>query len=564
MAQKSQGKHGKHSTPSQTGGIPSVPAASPGATDGWAARATGGTPPAGGAGAPHITGGMPSVTGGMPPVGGAVRPAVAGGFTPSYQMSPIPPESQRHRGLKIFGITMGVILGALALVYFVGVIIFMGRFFPHTSIIDMDISGKTPEEVHEMLSDVLDNYTFRVEGHGLNLTLSAADMGMSLDSQSIADNLLAQMNPWAWPYEVFQSHDDTEDLKSTFEETKLASVIQAAVEEANAKGQPPKNATVAYDEEAKEYVVVPEVLGNTLLSDQVLKEVAEGTVNFAPKVTLSDAVLAQPTVTADDAALAQARDAANGYVKRTVQLMMAGQEALAIDENALASHITIAEDGTVAFDVEPLVTWVKEATDGLDTVGVTRTYTRPDGKVITVAGGDYGWITNSQATADAVREALTNGTGGPVDVVMKWSAGQLPDENGRDFGARYIDVDITEQYARFYGDDGSIIWESDLVSGRPSDGRDTPRGTYYLKTNDGASVLRGYKPDGTPDYESEVDYWMPFKGNSVGFHDAPWQPTFGGDWYIENGSHGCINLPPEKARELHEIIKVGDAVVVHD
>ena len=405
MAQKSQGKHGKHSTPSQTGGIPSVPATSPGATDGWAARATGGTPPAGGAGAPHITGGMPSVTGGMPPVGGAVRPAVAGGFTPSYQMSPIPPESQRHRGLKIFGITMGVILGALALVYFVGVIIFMGRFFPHTSIIDMDISGKTPEEVHEMLSDVLDNYTFRVEGHGLNLTLSAADMGMSLDSQSIADNLLAQMNPWAWPYEVFQSHDDTEDLKSTFEETKLASVIQAAVEEANAKGQPPKNATVAYDEEAKEYVVVPEVLGNTLLSDQVLKEVAEGTVNFAPKVTLSDAVLAQPTVTADDAALAQARDAANGYVKRTVQLMMAGQEALAIDENALASHITIAEDGTVAFDVEPLVTWVKEATDGLDTVGVTRTYTRPDGKVITVAGGDYGWITNSQATADAVREA---------------------------------------------------------------------------------------------------------------------------------------------------------------
>ena len=226
MAQKSQGKHGKHSTPSQTGGIPSVPATSPGTTDGWAARATDGTPPAGGAGAPHITGGMPSVTGGMPPVGGAVRPAVAGGFTPSYQMSPIPPESQRHRGLKIFGITMGVILGALALVYFVGVIIFMGRFFPHTSIIDMDISGKTPEEVHEMLSDVLDNYTFRVEGHGLNLTLSAADMGMSLDSQSIADNLLAQMNPWAWPYEVFQSHDDTEDLKSTFEETKLASVIQ--------------------------------------------------------------------------------------------------------------------------------------------------------------------------------------------------------------------------------------------------------------------------------------------------------------------------------------------------
>ena len=492
------------------------------------------------------------------------RPAAAGGYVPSYQMTPIPPEGKRYRGLKVFGIVSGIILGAIALVYLVGVVIFMGRFFPNTSIIDMDISGKTPEEVHQMLSDVLEGYTFKVEGQGLNLTLSAADMGMSLDSQSIADNLLAQMNPWAWPYELFQDHDDTEDLVSTFEETKLASVIQTAVEEANAKGQAPKDAAVAYDGEAKEYVIVPEVVGDTLLADEVLSEVAAGTVNFAPKVTLSEAVVAQPAVTQDDPSLAQARDEANGYVKRTVQLMMAGSPVLSIDEDALASHIAIGDDMTVTFDAEPLATWTKDAVNALDTVGATRTYTRPDGKVVTVAGGDYGWITNSQATADAVREALVNGTGGSVDIVMKWSAGQLPDENGRDFGARYIDVDITEQHARLYGDDGSIIWESDIVSGRPSDGRDTPRGTYYLKTNDGASTLRGYKPDGTPDYETPVDYWMPFKGNSVGFHDASWQPTFGGDWYVEHGSHGCINLPPEKAKELHEVIKVGDAVVVHD
>lgn len=479
-------------------------------------------------------------------------------------MNPIPPADSRRRGLKVFGIVVGSIVGLLALVYFAGVVVFMGRFFPHTSIIDMDVSGKTPEEVHQMLSDVLADYTFKVEGQGLNLTLSAADLGMSLDSQAIADNLLSQMNPWAWPYEIFQPHDDTEDLVSTFEETKLADTVQAAVGEANAKGQAPKNATVAYDSEAKEYVVVPEVAGDTLLAEVVLDQVVAGTVNFAPKVVLTDEVLAQPAVTKDDPALAAARDEANGYVKRTIKLMMAGQEALTIDEDALASHINIGDDLSVSFDPEPLVAWVKDTVNGLDTVGATRTYTRPDGKVVTVAGGDYGWITNSQATADKVREMLTGGGSGPVDIVMKWSAGQLPDENGRDFGARYVDVDISEQHARLYGDDGQIIWESDIVSGRPSDGRDTPRGTYYLKTNDGASTLRGYKPDGTPDYETPVEYWMPFKGNSVGFHDAKWQPTFGGDWYVEHGSHGCINLPPEKAKELHEVIKVGDAVVVHD
>ena len=93
-------------------------------------------------------------------------------------------------------------------------------------------------------------------------------------------------------------------------------------------------------------------------------------------------------------------------------------------------------------------------------------------------------------------------------------------------------MDLTEQHARFYGEDGAIIWESDIVSGKPADGRDTPQGTYYIKTNDGKSVLRGYKPDGTKDYETEVEFWMPFKDNSVGFHDAGWQEKFGGDWYV--------------------------------
>ena len=114
---------------------------------------------------------------------------------------------------------------------------------------------------------------------------------------------------------------------------------------------------------------------------------------------------------------------------------------------------------------------VKEKVNAMDTTGATRTFTRPDGKAVTVKGGDYGWITDSQATADAVREALTSGAGGTLEIIMKQNAAQAPDEGGRDFGTRYIDVDLTEQHARFYGEDGAIVWESDIVSGKPADGR---------------------------------------------------------------------------------------------
>lgn len=70
--------------------------------------------------------------------------------------------------------------------------------------------------------------------------------------------------------------------------------------------------------------------------------------------------------------------------------------------------------------------------------------------------------------------------------------------------------------------------------------------------------------EGTPEYESKVTYWMPFKGNSVGLHDASWQSAFGGDRYATGyGSHGCINLPIGAAGELYGMIEPGDVVVVH-
>lgn len=282
----------------------------------------------------------------------------SGGYVPGYQVNARPPK--KHRGLKIFGIVMASILGAIALVYFAGVIVFSGRFFPQSTIIGMDISGKTPEEVHQMLDEVLGDYTFKVEGPGLSLTLDATDMGMALDSQSIADGLLAEMNPWAWPYEVFQRHDDTDDLVSTLENSKLADTLTAAVEEANARGTAPKNATVAYDADEGGYVVVPEEEGNTLLADVVIDEVTRGTVNFAPKVTLSDAVLAKPTVTRDDPALAEARDAANKHLGGALSLTMAGAEKMAITADEIAEHITLGDDLSVTFDPEPLVAAVKE------------------------------------------------------------------------------------------------------------------------------------------------------------------------------------------------------------
>lgn len=75
--------------------------------------------------------------------------------------------------------------------------------------------------------------------------------------------------------------------------------------------------------------------------------------------------------------------------------------------------------------------------------------------------------------------------------------------------------------------------------------------------------MRGEKlPDGKYEYQSHVNFWMPFNGG-IGLHDATWRSKFGGDIYVTNGSHGCINLPKDKAEKIYDIIDKNMPIIVY-
>ena len=68
-------------------------------------------------------------------------------------------------------------------------------------------------------------------------------------------------------------------------------------------------------------------------------------------------------------------------------------------------------------------------------------------------------------------------------------------------------------------------------------------------------MLRG------PNYATPVDFWMPVKG-SIGLHDADWRKEFGGDIYLTNGSHGCVNIPPEVMPTIYDEYEIGTPVIM--
>ena len=64
------------------------------------------------------------------------------------------------------------------------------------------------------------------------------------------------------------------------------------------------------------------------------------------------------------------------------------------------------------------------------------------------------------------------------------------------------------------------------------------------------------------DYESPVTFWMPFNGG-IGLHDATLSYSFDEDTYTYDGSHGCINLPWENAREIFYMVESGMPVICY-
>lgn len=118
----------------------------------------------------------------------------------------------------------------------------------------------------------------------------------------------------------------------------------------------------------------------------------------------------------------------------------------------------------------------------------------------------------------------------------------------------FVVVDISEQTLTLY-DGNVILLEVDITSGTKGV-YDTPYGLFSIQSKAKDTYLTG------PGYRSHVDFWMPFY-YGYGIHDANWRKVFGSDYYERSGSHGCVNVPPEKTEQIYNTVEVGTKVLVH-
>jgi lipoprotein-anchoring transpeptidase ErfK/SrfK len=130
--------------------------------------------------------------------------------------------------------------------------------------------------------------------------------------------------------------------------------------------------------------------------------------------------------------------------------------------------------------------------------------------------------------------------------INKNSIGLIPDT--------FVEVDISDQTVNFYMNN-ELVLTTPCVTGNK--GLHTRTGYFSISYKKYDTYLKG------PGYKSHVYYWMPFD-QAIGLHDADgWRSEYGGDIYLTNGSHGCINMPHTAAETIYNNVSAGTKVLVH-
>lgn len=473
-----------------------------------------------------------------------------------------------HRGLRVAGLVLGVVAAVVAVVYCAGCIFFYNRFWPNTTIGGADVSMMGPSQAAAAIDEATRVQQVGVSGQGVSFVLTGESAGLRIDAAEAVDAALATERSWQWPAQILQSHDDSDVLSASFDEGVLRPAVESQLAAHNSVASGPVDAFLYFDAGSGTYQVNPGSTGTLLDVDSVMHAVEDAVAAGHGTVALTSASLVQQSKTASDEGLLASRDAANTYLSCNLDLLVGGVTVASVNPATVRDWICFGEDSSVWLDEGALSAWVDALEATIDSAYTTRTYTRPhDGKVVTVNGGAYGWISNGDELDQLVRDAVYGGYTGAQDVPLKQSA-ETFNPGGRDWGNKYVDVDLTEQRAYFYDEWGSMIVETPIISGSVAvPDRATPEGVYYITNKALDQTLVGL-PDpnnnNEPLYRTPVDYWMPFVGNMVGLHDASWQSYWGPEVYKTlDGSHGCVNLPPDIAEWCYGWIDVGTPVITH-
>ena len=317
----------------------------------------------------------------------------------------------------------------------------------------------------------------------------------------------------------------------------------------------PVNAYLEWDEDKSEFYIVPEVYGNKLDFDEAYKYLLNALRNGKTVIDFREITDITPEITANSIELKEQKENINKIVATTVEYKLHNGDTYKLYAKTIKDWVTRDDNGNYSIDLESNVTKFVDELAKKAKYKITSTKFNATG--LGKISVSFGRATYANVDKEKEIERLTKQLESKKSAKFEVIYEPLPDYTKID---TYVELDLSRQRVWMYVN-GECVLETPCVTGNVAQGYSTPAGIYYLTYKTMNATLEGYNYDGST-YSTPVTYWMPFNGG-IGFHDATWRGSFGGNIYMTNGSHGCVNLPYWAASTLYSYINTSIPIILY-
>ncbi|MFC6275493.1 L,D-transpeptidase family protein [Levilactobacillus tangyuanensis] len=460
---------------------------------------------------------------------------------------------KKKRALVIGLVTACVAVGAI----YVGQAVHYSSskvFFKDTEIAGVNVGGNTATQAATKLQAALKNQELTLkDGQKTVTSFKTRSINLKVTSKAALSHLIANQNIWSWPVHMTTATADSIALNADESNQKsVQSMANQIASKANKTRTAAKDASFKYAN--GQFAIQKEQAGNQLDAAKLAKSISlaiekgETTVNV-------DTDYLKPQVTTTSATFKNAKTKAVEATKATYTYELSNHK-VTIPADTIASWLTFKK-GKFTTDDTLVKAYLTKLSKKYGTVNKTRTFKSTKRGTVKVKAGLYGWSIKVKSEAPILSKLVVAAKG--MDRTPKIQ-GSGYHKNGTDIGNSYVEVDKVNQHMWVYKN-GKVVVSTDVVTGLPTTAHHTPVGVWVIWSKQRNTTLRGENDNGS-NYASKVKYWMPIDDTGVGIHDSPWQPQYGGTWYVKHGSHGCVNTPPSEVGKVFANVSVGTPVIV--
>ena len=476
------------------------------------------------------------------------------------------PQKKKGKGGAVIAVAAVAVIAVGGFFYGSKMFHYQNYFFNGTTINGVDCSDMTAKEAETKIKEQAANYTLNVKFKDNDTkSVSGKDIDYTYAGDGSVESVLKKQNSFLWFLGNGGKEKDSQ-VTMQYSQEKLDAVIDGFDEFQSADGEnAPASAYITFQN--NEFEIVDAVMGEGMDLTLAKQCIENALINADTEVDLEKAGVYDGTlVTADDETLNAQKDQLNELVRASITYSMPDGTTQVLDGNTMKDWLAVDADGNYSKDEnqwnEKVKEYVANLAAAIDTDGKDHTFpaTGIEGGV-TISQEGYGWkVDQEQEIAKIAEEVDAHAADAREPQYAQREFAASTENNG--FGKTYVEVDASRQHIWLYKD-GNLVVDGDCVTGLMEQSSYTKPGIYTTAAKESQKKLHGeLQADGSYSWERDVDSWIPFNGE-IGFYDASWRSSFGGNLYLTAGSTtGSVALPTAVAQALYDNVDDGTPVII--